>query len=116
MNGYLNTFRKYAVFSGRARRREYWTFIIVNMLIVLLLSRIDQALGSHNALGVIFGLVAFLPALAVAVRRLHDTDRSGWWLLFGLLPLVGALVLLFFKTRNGDAGSNQYGADPKAGA
>lgn len=80
------------------------------------MSRADQALGSHNALGVIFGLAVFLPALAVAVRRLRDTDRSGWWLLMGFLPLVGTLILLFFKTRKGDVGSNPYGLDPKSAA
>lgn len=113
MNWYLKTLRKYAAFNGRARRTEYWSFVVINVIISIALNFIDGSLHSHGALGVIYGLAVLIPGLAVAVRRLHDTDHSAWWLLFMFLPLVGQIVLLVLTTRKGDAGSNRYGIDPK---
>ena len=96
----------YAVFEGRASRSEYWWF----QLFVLLAAG-PLSILSEWASGVA-GLLLFLPSLAVAVRRLHDTDRSGWWILLYFLPLLGALVLLFFYVTRGTEGRNRFGPDP----
>jgi len=111
---------RYAHFTGRARRREYWRFILHYLLAYALLLVIDAVTGTFSfetQMGLtsgLFVLFMFVPALAVAVRRLHDTGRSGAWLLLVLLPFLGTLVLLFFFIQEGDEGDNRYGADPKA--
>lgn len=120
MDWYLGVFRKYARFSGRARRREYWTFFLFNLLIAIALGALDAVIGTGGASGIgllggLYALAALVPGIAVAVRRLHDTHRSGWWLLIAFVPIVGAIVLLVFLATAGDAGSNAYGEDPKAG-
>lgn len=118
MNWYLQVLKKYFVFSGRARRKEYWYFFLFNILVSLVFAVIDAMLGSLNANG--FGLLSscyslavLIPSIAVSVRRLHDTDRSGWWLFIALIPVIGAIVLLIFMVLDSEAGSNQYGANPK---
>lgn len=120
MNDYLNVIRNhYADFRGRARRREYWMFVLINFIISLVLTLIDYALGwDRNAasLGILSGLYALavlIPGLALSVRRLHDIGRSGWWLLIGLIPLVGALVLLIFTLLDSEPGPNKWGPNPK---
>jgi hypothetical protein len=111
---------KYATFRGRARRREYWRFILYYLLAYVLLLGIDAVTGTFDMetqLGLLSGLFLLfmvIPSIAVAARRLHDTERSGWWLLLALLPLIGQLVLLFFFIQEGDEGSNDYGPDPKS--
>lgn len=132
MNWYLKVLKQYVDFSGRARRTEYWMYALVTTVIVIVLGVIDGLVfgtGSYAALSgagsvgfsfslgtlsTIYTLAVFLPSLGVAVRRLHDTDRSGWWLLIGLLPFVGAIVLLVFFATAGNQGPNRHGADPKA--
>jgi len=118
MNWYMQPLKKYAAFTGRARRREYWTFTIVNDIISLVLSVIEDLTGiaaetDIGVLIVIFSLFVLIPSLAVSVRRLHDTGRSGWWLLIGLIPIIGALVLLIFFVLDSQAGTNEYGPSPK---
>ena len=99
MNWYLDVLRKYAVFRGRARRREYWLFFLVSTIIFVGLSIIDVATGTFSPsvgiglLGGLYSLATLIPGIAVTVRRLHDTDRSGWWLLIGVIPVIGALAL-----------------------
>lgn len=120
MEWYLAVLRKYAVFTGRARRREFWMFTLVNVLISIGLSIIDTILGTdygsgYGILSTIYGLAVLIPSIAVGVRRLHDTGRTGWWLLIGLVPCVGLIVLIVFYATEGQRGDNQYGADPKAG-
>lgn len=111
---YLKVWRNYVTFEGRARRSEYWCFTLFNILAVLVLALIDAALfKGHAILSNLYALAAFLPGLAVAVRRLHDTGRSGWWYLIALIPLVGAIVLLVFFVTDSDAGPNAYGPNPK---
>ncbi len=112
--------KKYADFSGRARRMEYWMFVVLNIGVSVVASVLDSILGMGGMVGGVYGplsLIAvlglFVPGLAVAVRRLHDQDKSGWWLLLALIPLLGGLVLLVFMFLEGTAGDNQYGADPK---
>ncbi len=119
MNWYLEVLKKYAVFSGRARRKEYWFFVLFNIIISIVLAVIDGVTGSFSAeagmglLGGIYTLAVLIPGIAVSVRRLHDTERSGWWLLIALVPLIGAIVLLVFMVQDSKPGQNQYGANPK---
>ncbi len=119
MNWYLEVLKKYAVFTGRARRKEYWYFILFNIIISIILSAVDGMTGSYNPqtgmglLGTIYILAILLPAVGVSIRRLHDTGRSGWWVLLSLIPLLGTIVLLVFMLQDSKPGSNQYGANPK---
>ena len=119
MNWYLEVLKKYAVFSGRSRRKEYWFFCLFNILVSIGLMIIDRMLGTFSSLG--FGLLGglytlgiIIPSVAVAVRRLHDTNRSGWWLLLALIPFIGAIVLIIFMILDSQPGDNQYGPNPKA--
>jgi uncharacterized membrane protein YhaH (DUF805 family) len=111
MKWYIEVLKKYIVFEGRARRQEYWVFVLINFVISVIL-----ALLSFGALETLYGLAVFLPSIAVSFRRLHDTDRSGWWLLLGLIPLLGALVLIYFFVQDSTPGTNQYGSNPKSDA
>ncbi|HEV7802196.1 MAG TPA: DUF805 domain-containing protein [Burkholderiales bacterium] len=112
MNWYLQVLKRYAEFSGRASRTEFWMFTLVNFIVVVVLSLLDSFIG-FGLLGMIYGLGVLIPSLAVSVRRLHDTNRSGWWLLIGLIPVIGFIVLLVFMVQDSDAGDNQYGSNPK---
>lgn len=112
MNWFLAVVRKYAVFSGRARRKEYWMFALIYLLIAIVLAMLDGLLGGAGVLSAILAIGLFLPSLGVTVRRLHDTDRSGWWVLVGFIPFVGWIVILVFMCLAGTPGSNQYGEDP----
>ena len=120
MNWFLAAVKKYAVFEGRARRKEYWFFILFYMIIIFVLAFIDGMTGNLSAeagMGLfsgIFMLAMLIPSISVSVRRLHDTDHSGWWYWIALIPLVGAIVLLVFFVTDGTVGQNQYGPDPKA--
>ncbi len=113
--------KKYADFSGRARRAEFWWFWLMNLAVVIglrivasILGVVSDALGSLVALLIpLYWLAVFIPSLALAVRRLHDTNKSGWWLLIGLIPFVGAIILLVFYLLDSDRGANDYGPSPK---
>jgi len=115
---YMQVLKKYAVFSGRARRKEYWFFILWYVIISIGLAIIDSVAGLHigkaGVLQTLYALALLIPSLAVAVRRLHDTGRTGWWLLIGLIPLIGAIVLLVFMFTDSQPGENEYGSSPKA--
>ncbi|MBT1449654.1 DUF805 domain-containing protein [Glaciecola sp. XM2] len=112
MDWYIGVLKKYVEFNGRARRTEYWMFFLFNFIISILLGFIDGLLGT-GFLGLIYALAVFLPSLAVGVRRLHDTGRSGWWVLIGLIPLIGFIVLIYFFVLDSDTGDNEYGPSPK---
>lgn len=120
MNFYLEVLKKYAVFSGRARRKEYWMFFLFNLIITVVLALIDGLTGtlsSQSGLGLLSGLYSLavlIPSIAVTVRRLHDTGRSGWWILIGLIPIIGTIVLLIFMVLDSQPSENQYGPNPKA--
>ncbi|MDE0938496.1 MAG: DUF805 domain-containing protein [Pirellulales bacterium] len=123
MSYYLTVLKKYAVFTGRARRAEIWYFILFNFIVSVVLQMLfgsvaetaeDGAASPLAFLPVLYTLVILLPSLAVAIRRLHDTGRSGWWILIALIPLVGTIVLIVFYVQDGDAGDNAYGTNPKA--
>ena len=110
---------RYASFDGRARRSEYWYFSIVHWLAMLLAGVVGYlAMLASPALGIVLYSIAFfgtlLPHLAVSVRRLHDVNRTGWWYLFGLVPLLGTIALLVWYCTDGTRGPNRFGADPKA--
>ena len=107
MDWYLQVLRKYAVFSGRARRKEYWMFVLVHIIISIVIFII----GSF-AYG-LYGLAIIIPAFAVAIRRLHDTGRSGWWLLVNCVPIIGWILLFIWMVKDSDEGENQYGPNPK---
>jgi uncharacterized membrane protein YhaH (DUF805 family) len=112
---YLQPLKKYTDFNGRARRKEYWSFALGNFLISLVFGGAGFGIGlGSEYLSSLFGLFILIPSIAVGVRRLHDTGRSGWWLLISFVPIVGFFVLLYFFLLEGDSGSNQYGSNPKA--
>jgi uncharacterized membrane protein YhaH (DUF805 family) len=113
MNYYLSVLKKYAVFGGRARRKEYWMFALISGVISIMLSIIDMAVLGSNVLSIVYAVAVLLPSLAVSVRRLHDTGRSGGWIFIALIPFVGFIILLVFTATDGQRQDNQYGPDPK---
>ncbi|WP_217235351.1 DUF805 domain-containing protein [Streptomyces sp. AC555_RSS877] len=112
MSWFIEALKKYAVFSGRARRKEYWMYTLFVAIIYIVLA-ILAAVTKQPLIAVVFYLAILLPSLAVTVRRLHDTGRTGWWVLIGLVPLVGAIVMLVFLCSEGESGANKFGANPK---
>lgn len=133
MKWYLEVLKKYAVFRGRARRQEYWFFVLFNLIIYFIFGAVNffgqisaivgsldhtsvmsgAVLGVISRLGEIYMLAVLIPSIAVTVRRLHDTGRSGWLQLIALIPLVGVIVLIVFLTTDSQPGDNEYGANPK---
>lgn len=111
-------FRNYANFRGRAARSEYWYWVLFAVLLALVARFIDYAIGFHTGAGIfsaIGGLAVLLPDIAVGARRLHDRDKSGWFLLLGLIPLIGSIILLVWFCRRGTVGANRFGEDPLGG-
>jgi uncharacterized membrane protein YhaH (DUF805 family) len=106
----------YVDFQGRARRAAFWYFILGNIIVGIVLGVIEGAAHLGQMLSFIYSLVVSLPSLAVTVRRLHDTDRSGWWILLSAIPLIGWAVLIYWYCVEGTHGPNAYGPDPKASA
>lgn len=115
MHYYLDVLKKYAVFSGRESRKAFWMFFLFHLFIIFLLAFIEAGLtGGDTTIPVAFyGLAVFLPALGVTIRRLHDTGRSGWWVLIALIPILGHLILLILLALEGQSGTNEYGPNPK---
>ncbi|MDY0971342.1 DUF805 domain-containing protein [Siccibacter turicensis] len=118
MDWYIKVLKNYVGFRGRACRKEYWMFILVNIILTVVLSLVDKMLGWQRAGGegvltTLYGIFLFLPGWAVHFRRLHDTDRSAWWLLLLLIPVVGWLVILIFNCQRGTAGANRFGPVPE---
>lgn len=112
MHWYTDVLKKYAQFSGRARRQEFWMFTLFNLIISIALMIIGGIVG-FSLLSTLYSLAVLLPSLAVGVRRLHDTNRSGWFMLLCLIPLIN-LVLIYFLALEGDKQDNAFGPDPKA--
>ncbi|MCZ7459275.1 DUF805 domain-containing protein [Streptomyces sp. WMMC940] len=113
MNWYLAVLKNYVGFGGRARRKEYWMFTLVNIAVLAVLMGIGYAVDTMIPYYVYYAAI-LIPALAVTFRRLHDTGRSAWWLLISLVPLVGGIVLVVFLATEGEAAPNKYGANPKS--
>ena len=107
------------MFHGRARRKEYWFFFLFNMLFTAIAVIVDMMIGTYNddlAVGLlqgVYGLAVLIPSIAVTVRRLHDTDKSGWWILISLVPLIGGIWLLVLLVFDGNSNENRFGGDPK---
>ena len=118
MSWYLSVLQKYTVFSGRARRQEYWMFTLFSVIISFVLSIIDQQVlkSSPGILSSLYSLAVLSPSLAVSARRLHDTGRSGWWILISLVPVIGWIVIIYFLVQDSEAGDNKYGPNPKLAA
>ena len=119
MNWYIKVLKNYVGFEGRARRKEYWFFFLFHITILVALSLTDMMLGAIDPttgigpLGAIYMLGTLIPSIAVAVRRLHDTSRSGWWVLISFVPIVGAIVFFVFMVFDSKQEKNQYGPNPK---
>jgi uncharacterized membrane protein YhaH (DUF805 family) len=112
-NEFMDTLKnKYTQFNGRASRREYWIFVLFIFLTQLVLGIILNVVHL-SVLGGILSLAFLIPGLAVGIRRLHDIGKSGWWLLIGLIPVIGAIILIIFYCMPGTAGQNKYGSDPR---
>lgn len=115
MEWYMQALRNWSDFNGRARRSEYWYFTLFNIIVGIVISLIDQFVLGSDGTGIlsnIYSLLIFIPSLAVAIRRLHDTGRSGWWLLIAL-TVIGVFVLLYFYVQDSEPGTNAYGPNPK---
>lgn len=118
MDWYINVLRNYIGFGGRARRKEFWMFVLVNIIFTFVLGVLDKMLGWQRAGGegiltTIYAILVFLPSWAVQFRRLHDTDRTAWWLLLLVIPVIGWLVILIFNFQDGTPGENRFGPNPK---
>ena len=112
MNWYIGCWKKFADFSGRARRKEYWMFVLFNMIASFVCGFFDGLLGLGFLSG-LYALVVLLPSLAVTARRLHDTNRSGWWMLIAFLPVIGSIWLLILLVLDSQLGPNRFGPNPK---
>ncbi|MCR5474575.1 MAG: DUF805 domain-containing protein [Lachnospiraceae bacterium] len=104
---------KYCDFQGRARRSEYWWYTLAYCVVSGILSGLAQNSTLFGVISGIFSLALLLPSLGVSVRRLHDINKSGWWLLIGLIPIIGWIILLIWEVKDSDPGDNQYGPNPK---
>ena len=109
MDYFTGALKKYADFTGRARRKEYWMFILIYFIINIVL-----AVLGLNVISMIVGLALLVPSISVAARRLHDTGRSGWWQLIALIPVIGIIILIVFLAQDSHD-ANDYGVNPKSG-
>lgn len=119
MSWFIVALKKYADFSGRSQRAEYWYYALFYLLIFSILTIIDIIMGTYNdeykmgLFGGIFVLATFTPTIAVSARRLHDIGRTAWWLLIGIVPMIGYIVLVIFALQDSQSGTNSYGPNPK---
>ena len=119
MNWYLLVLKKYADFNGRARRQEYWMYFLFHLIFCVAAILLDNLLGfamagvGYGFIYLLYALALLVPSLAVTVRRLHDTGKSGWMVLISLIPIIGSIWLLVLMLIDGDPGSNEYGPSPK---
>jgi uncharacterized membrane protein YhaH (DUF805 family) len=124
----LEVFSKYATFDGRARRKEYWYWYLFNFIVSIFISVVSLVINgteTDNGIGwfglfinivvIIYSLGVFIPNLAVTVRRLHDTNRSGWWYFISMVPFIGGIILFIYLIEDSTPGDNQYGPNPKDG-
>ena len=111
MNWYLKCLNQYADFKGRARRKEYWMFVLFNALVSIVVEGIGYVIGLDFLVS-LYALAVFIPMLAVSVRRLHDIGKSGWWYLLGFIPLVGSIILLIWYCKDSTE-ANEWGPNPK---
>ena len=125
MQWYLAVWKQYTKFSGRSRRKEFWTFLLIHLIVILAFTLLLTILENQylmtpmveitvNALIMLYVLASIAPTLAVYVRRLHDTGRSGWWYFISFVPVIGSLLLLFWCAQDSHTGENKYGPNPKS--
>lgn len=125
MNWFLKVLKQYADFNGRARRKEYWMYALFLIIFFIIAAILDNLLGTtfkmygqslgYGYIYLLLALATLIPSIAVGVRRLHDTNKTGWYILLGFIPFIGAIILLVFYIQKGTQGENQYGPDPKGG-
>jgi uncharacterized membrane protein YhaH (DUF805 family) len=119
MKWYIGALKKYGVFSGRARRTEYWMFLLFNIIFLIAAMLLDNLLKTtfkdlpYGLFYLLYALAVIIPAIALVVRRLHDVGKSGWWYFIALIPLVGGIWLLVLMLTDSQPGINQYGPNPK---
>lgn len=119
MNWYLKALKQYADFKGRARRKEYWMFILFNIIFAFLAALIDNIVGTaspelgYGLFYIVYGLAVFIPGLAVTVRRLHDVGKSGWMYFIILIPIIGIIWFIILMVKDSEPGSNKWGENPK---
>ena len=119
MNWYLKALKQYADFKGRARRKEYWMFILFNIIFAFLAALIDNIMGTaspelgYGLFYIVYGLAVFIPGLAVTVRRLHDVGKSGWMYFIILIPIIGIIWFIILMVKDSEPGSNKWGENPK---
>jgi len=119
MNWYLTVLKKYAVFTGRARRKEYWMFVLFNIIFYVVAIILDNILGTaiedlgYGLFYILYTLGVIIPSIAVAVRRLHDIGKSGWWIFISLIPIIGVFWFIVLVATDSQAGENEYGPYPK---
>lgn len=119
MSWFLMALKKYAVFGGRSRRKEYWFFVLFSFIGAIIIGALQQVNGLMqiaSLLSAVYSLGLLIPSLAAASRRLHDTGRSAWWLLLVLIPLIGGIILIIFMVFDSQPGDNKYGPNPKSDA
>jgi uncharacterized membrane protein YhaH (DUF805 family) len=113
MNWYLKVLKQYVDFSGRARRTEFWMFVLFNFIFSLAASVLDYVVGTYFVFSSIYSLAILLPSLAVSVRRLHDSGKSGVWFLINFVPVIGSIWFIVLMLKDSQPGANQYGTNPK---
>ena len=116
MNWYLDAFKNYANFQGRARRKAYWMFIIFWLIAATIIGILDSVLETYGTIFSLYVLGTLIPIIALSVRRLHDIGKSGWWYFIQFVPLIGGIWLLILLVTDSQPGSNQYGPNPKESA
>lgn len=109
---YKKVLKNYAVFDGRAGRKEFWYFVLFNFLISIGIGLVGSIIGVRSTLVALYSLAVLVPSIAVGVRRLHDAGYSGWFVLLGLIPFLGAIIMIIFAVQKSQSGSNKYGPEP----
>ncbi len=110
LNYYTNVLKQYAVFSGRLSRKGYWMFVLINLIVYVVLYTLESLINTQGILVFVYMLAILLPSLGAAIRRMHDTNKSGWWLLVSFIPFVGGIVTIVLLAMAGTPGDNNYGS------
>ena len=122
MKWYKKVLSQYTDFKGRARRKEFWMFVLFNVIFSIVATVLDNVLGltfspemPYGYIYIVYGLAVIIPSIAVAVRRLHDMGKSGWWYFIGAVPIIGSIWLIVLLATDSEPGDNKWGPNPKAG-
>lgn len=112
-NEFIQVLKSWKDFSGRARRREYWMYVVFLLIWSFVAVIIDVVWRAHFIFPTILNIITFVPSIAVCVRRLHDVGKSGYWIFISLIPIIGILWLLYLMVQDGEPGTNRFGLNPK---